>query len=153
MFFISVIRVCLWTILLDSLSLNILSEPVVIGYDPYSNCTRAQRRSDDVGTAMYIKGQKVESDIELWHKWFVLESREAASAEEGSHDVLLWRRTCVWKIESNTIRTERERGTKSITLLSKVCATVTNEQQPLQKVTKSLYIVTHLGLVPFIRFT
>ena len=34
---------------------------------------------------------------------------EAASAEGGSHDVLLWRRTCVWKVESNTIRTERER--------------------------------------------
>ena len=32
-------------------------------------------------------------------------------------------------------------------------ATVTNEQQPLQKVTKSLYIVTHLGQLPFILFT
>ena len=62
-------------------------------------------------------------------------------------------RTCVWKIEENKIRTERERSTKSITLLSKVCATVTNEQQPLQKVTKSLYIVTHLGQLPFILFT
>ena len=61
----------------------------------------------------------------LWYQ--MLESREAASVEEGSHDVLLWRRTCVWKIESNTICTERERHThtKSITLLSKVCATVT----------------------------
>ena len=39
----------------------------------------------------------------------VLVSREAACAEEGSHDVLLWRRTCVWKIESTTIRTRRER--------------------------------------------
>ena len=28
-----------------------------------------------------------------------------------------------------------------------------NEQQPLQKVTKSLYIVTHLGQLPFILFT
>ena len=64
-------------------------------------------------------------------------------------------RTCVWKIETK-IRTERERHThtqRGITLLSKVCATVTNEQQPLQKVTKSLYIVTHLGQLPFILFT
>ena len=28
-----------------------------------------------------------------------------------------------------------------------------NEQQPLKKVTKSLYIVTHLGQLPFILFT
>ena len=28
-----------------------------------------------------------------------------------------------------------------------------NEQQPLQKVTKSLYIVTHLGQLPFSLFT
>ena len=28
-----------------------------------------------------------------------------------------------------------------------------NEQQPLQKVTKSLYIVTHLGQLPFMLFT
>ena len=53
---------------------------------------------------------------------------------------------------------QRERDThthtqRGITLLSKVCATVTNEQQPLQKVTKSLYIVTHLGQLPFILFT
>ena len=49
---------------------------------------------------------------------------------------------------------EREReAQRGITLLSKVCATVTNEQQPLQKVTKSLYIVTHLGQLPFILFT
>ena len=49
---------------------------------------------------------------------------------------------------------EREReAQRGITLLSKVCATVTNEQQPLQKVTKSLYIVSHLGQLPFILFT
>ena len=54
---------------------------------------------------------------------------EAANAEEGSHDVLLWRRTCLWKIQSNTIRTEREReAQRGITLLSRICATVTNEQ-------------------------
>ena len=59
------------------------------------------------------------------------------------------------KATQYTLR-ERERGTKSIILLSKVCATVTNEQQeqqPFQKVTKSLYIVTHLGQLPFILFT
>ena len=62
--------------------------------------------------------------------------------------------TCVWKIESNKIRTkrERERGTKRYNSLKKE-ATDTNEQQPLQKVTKSLYIVTHLGQLPFSLFT
>ena len=25
--------------------------------------------TNDVGTAMFAKGQKVESDIDLWHKW------------------------------------------------------------------------------------
>ena len=44
--------------------------------------------------------------------------------------------------------TERE-AQIGITLL----ATVTNEQQPLQKVRKSLYIVTHLGQLPFRLFT
>ena len=68
---------------------------------------------------------------------------------------------CCWKqsvqgrceaTQHTRIERERERQ-RGITLLSKVCATVTNEQQPLQKVTKSLYIVTHLGQLPFILFT
>ena len=42
---------------------------------------------------------------------------------------------------------ERKRGTNSISLL----ATATN--QPLQKVTKSLYVVTHLGQLPFMLVT
>ena len=45
---------------------------------------------------------------------------------------------------------EREReAQRGITLL----ATVTMNNQPLQKVTKSLYIVTHLGQLPFMLFT
>ena len=52
----------------------------------------------------------------------------------------------------NTHR-ERERCTKRYISINKRYATVTNEQQPLQKVTKSLYIVTHLGTLPFILFT
>ena len=57
-------------------------------------------------------------------------------------------------VKQDKIRTEREREThthtqRGISLLTKY-ATVTNEQQqPLQKVTKSLYIVTHLGQLPF----
>ena len=48
---------------------------------------------------------------------------------------------------------EREReAQRGVSLLSKVCATVTNEQ-PLKKVTKSLYIMTHLGQLPFVLFT
>ena len=55
-------------------------------------------------------------------------------------------RTCVCEIESNITRTERERerereAQRGITLL----AEITMNNQPLQKVTKSLYIVTHLG--------
>ena len=26
--------------------------------------------TNNVGTAMFMKAQKVESDIDLWHKWF-----------------------------------------------------------------------------------
>ena len=50
-------------------------------------------------------------------------------------------------------RIERERERHKELYLYKQKATVTNEQQPLQKVTKSLYIVTHLGQLPFILFT
>ena len=46
---------------------------------------------------------------------------------------------------------QRERGTKYIYIYKK--ATVTNDNQPLQKVIKSLYIVTDLGQLPFILFT
>ena len=49
------------------------------------------------------------------------------------------------------MRTERE-AQRGISLLTKY-ATITNEQQPLQKVTKSLYIVTHLGQLPFMLIT
>ena len=46
--------------------------------------------------------------------------------------------------------TQREReAQRGIALL----ATVTNDNQPLQMVTKSLYIVTHLGQLPFMLFT
>ena len=54
--------------------------------------------------------------------------------------------------ERNTHR-ERERGTKRyISIIKNATVTIMNNQ-PLQKVTKSLYIVTHLGQLPFILFT
>ena len=46
---------------------------------------------------------------------------------------------------------ERERGTKNVYIHKR--ETVTNDNQPLQKVTKSLYIVTNLGKLPFMLFT
>ena len=50
------------------------------------------------------------------------------------------------------IERERERHKEYIFISKK--ATITNEQQqPSQKVTKSLDIVTHLGQLPFILFT
>ena len=52
---------------------------------------------------------------------------------------------------NNVIRTEKERereAQRGISLLTRM-QQLQNEQQPLQKVTKSLYIVTHLGQLPF----
>ena len=56
--------------------------------------------------------------------------------------------------QRNTHR-EKERETqRGISLLSRM-QQLQNEQQqqPLQKVTKLLYIVTHLGQLPFMLFT
>ena len=48
-------------------------------------------------------------------------------------------------------RIRRERERQRLSLIKS--ATVTNDTQPLQKVTKSLYIVTNLGQLPFTLFT
>ena len=83
----------------------------------------------------------------------MLESGEATCAEEGSLDVLLLEKPAYGRCEAKQYaQRERERGTKRYNSINKE-ATVTNEQQPLQKVTKSLYIVTHLGQLNFILFT
>ena len=47
--------------------------------------------------------------------------------------------------------THREREAQSMSLIKN--ATITKNNQPLQKVTKSLYIVTNLGQLPFMLFT
>ena len=52
--------------------------------------------------------------------------------------------------KQNTHR-ERERGTKNISIKNATVTITTN--QPLQKVTKSLYIVTDLRQLPFMLFT
>ena len=61
---------------------------------------------------------------------------------------------CVYE-KQDRIRTkserERERGTKNISI--KNATVTTRNNQPLQKVTRSLYIVTHLGQLPFMLFT
>ena len=62
-------------------------------------------------------------------------------------------RTCVWKIWKKVIRTEREREAQRVYLLLTRMQQLQNEQQPLQKFTKSLYIVTHLGQLPFMLIT
>ena len=46
---------------------------------------------------------------------------------------------------------ESERGTKNISIKNATVTMTTN--QPLQKATKSLYIVTNLGQLPFMLFT
>ena len=82
------------------------------------------------------------------------ESGEVASAEEITQCSVVWENLRMEDVKQRNTHREREReAQRGITLLSKVCATVTNEQQPFQKVTKSLYIVTHLGQLPFILFT
>ena len=57
--------------------------------------------------------------------------------------------------EQDRIRTERERerGTKEYLYIHTNATVTTMNNQPLQKVTKSLYIVTHLGQLPFMLFT
>ena len=53
---------------------------------------------------------------------------------------------------SKTEYAHREREAQRVSLIKN--ATVTNKNnQPLQKVTKSLYIVTNLGQLPFMLFT
>ena len=82
----------------------------------------------------------------------MLESGEAACAEEGSLDVLLLEKPAYGRYETmQYAQKERERHKEYIFINKE--ATVTNEQQPFQKVTKSIYIVTHLGQLPFILFT
>ena len=54
-------------------------------------------------------------------------------------------------MKQNTHR-EKERGTKSISLLSRM-QQLQCKSNPQLKVTKSLYIVTHLGQLPFMLFT
>ena len=63
---------------------------------------------------------------------------------------MLRKNLCMEDSGQNTER-ERERGTKSVYIHER--AIVTNDNQPLQKVTKSPYIVTDLGQLPFMLFT
>ena len=75
---------------------------------------------------------------------------EAVNAED--HTALCDGEEPAFKGSKDRIRTEREREThKEVYLITN--ATVTNDNQPLQKVTKSLYIVTDLGQLPFMLFT
>ena len=70
-----------------------------------------------------------------------------------SHNILFGRKNLrMGDMKQDKIRTEREREAQRGISINK-SATVTNEQQPLEKVTKSLYIVTHLGQLPFMLIT
>ena len=72
-----------------------------------------------------------------------------------------WKKSLYGRREATQYtRIEREREAQRISLLTRM-ATVTTmnnqqqqqQQQPLLKVTRSLYIVTHLGQLPFMLFT
>ena len=80
---------------------------------------------------------------------------KAACAEEITQQSVLWKNLRMGDVKQRNTHRERERereAQRGISLLTKY-ATATNEQQPLQKVTKSLYIVTHLGQLPFMLIT
>ena len=74
-----------------------------------------------------------------------------------SHNNLFWRKNLRMgdmKERNTHTHTERERGTKNISINNMaIVTTMNNQQQPLLKVTRSLYIVTHLGQLPFMLFT
>ena len=82
----------------------------------------------------------------------IVGSGKAASAEEITTIICLEGRTCSYgRYETRYAQREREsEAQRGITLLATV--TMNNQQKP-QKVTKSLYIVTHLGQLPFMLFT
>ena len=80
---------------------------------------------------------------------------EAACAEEIIQQSVLWKNLRMGDMKQRNTQRERERGREAqrgITLLT-IMQQLQNEQQPFQKVTKSLYIVTHLGQLPFMLFT
>ena len=78
---------------------------------------------------------------------------EAVNAEDHTticgEEELAYRRSKA-KYAHRERERKREIGTKRRYI---PIATVTNDNQPLQKVTKSLYIVTDLGQLPFMLFT
>ena len=81
-----------------------------------------------------------------WECW----ERKAVNAEDHTTicdvEELAYRRS-----KAEYAQRERERGTKNISIHK--MQQLQNNNQPLQKVTKSLYIVTNLGQLPFMLFT
>ena len=78
---------------------------------------------------------------------------KAASAEKITQSICLEEEPAYGRYETENAQRERERGTKSITLLTRMQQLQIMNNQPLQKVSKTLYIVTHLGQLPFRLFT
>ena len=74
---------------------------------------------------------------------------EAASAEEITQQSVSWEEPAYGRYEKKYTHTQREReAQRGISYYQNATVTIMNNQ-PLQKVTKSLYIVTHLGQLPF----
>ena len=78
---------------------------------------------------------------------------EAACAEEITQQSVLWKNLRMGDMKERNTHTERERerGTKSITLLT-IMQQLQNDNNNV-KVTKSHYILTHLGQLPFMLIT
>ena len=78
---------------------------------------------------------------------------KATSAEEiTQYESVVRKSLCIGDMKKNTHRERERESHKEVSPFIKN-GTVTNNNQPLQKVTKSLYIVTHLGQLPFMLFT
>ena len=74
-----------------------------------------------------------DSYIPIFLGGYLLESEQAASAEEITQCSAVEEEPAYGRQKTRYAQREREGETqRGITLLSKVCATVTNEQQPLQ---------------------
>ena len=76
---------------------------------------------------------------------------KAVNAEDHTITISLEEEPAYRRCKTEYAQREREREAQIISLIKS--ATVTKNNQPLQKATKSLYIVTNLGQLPFMLFT
>ena len=85
-------------------------------------------------------------------RWLLIVGDEAVNAED--HKAFCGEEEPVYRrYTTEYAQREREREAQRIYLYSQKSTVTTQNNQPLQKVTKSLYIVIDLGQLPFMQFT